>query len=128
MRRRGRALRRPGIAVGQNAGEGLGHAHLDQRLLVVGLGHVDIDHVLARDGENVLRQIGEGEGRIPGQLIGRALMAFGLGFASANVIHDEVASATRALSSAMTNPASGGSGASGGSSGGGGGGGGGGSW
>lgn len=56
------------------------------------------------------------------------LMAYGLGFASANAVHDDIASATRALSSAMTNPASGGSGASGGSSGGGGGGGGGGSW
>ena len=56
------------------------------------------------------------------------LMAYGLGFASANAVHDDIASATRALSSAMTNPSSGGSGASGGSSGGGGGGGGGGSW
>lgn len=56
------------------------------------------------------------------------LMAYGLGFASANAVHDDIASATRALSSAMTNPASGGSGASGGSSGGGGGGGGGSSW
>lgn len=56
------------------------------------------------------------------------LMAYGLGFASASAVHNDIASATRALSSAMTNPASGGSGASGGSSGGGGGGGGGSSW
>ena len=56
------------------------------------------------------------------------LHAYGLGFASASLIHSDLASATRALSSAMTNPASSGSGSSGGSSGGGGGGGGGGSW
>ena len=56
------------------------------------------------------------------------LHAYGLGFVSASVIHSDLASATRALSSAMTNPASSGSGSSGGSSGGGGGGGGGSSW